>query len=68
LQNQAARLAEAVSVFKLGAGAYQTRPEVSTPRREPAALPKARTGTSPARAIARPVKSKSAGNEDWEEF
>ncbi len=68
LQNQAVKLAEAVSVFKLSAGAYQTRPEAPAPRREPAALPKARTGTSPARAIARPVKSKNAGNEDWEEF
>jgi methyl-accepting chemotaxis protein len=68
MQNQAAKLAEAVSVFKLSAGAYQTRPEATVPRRAPAALPKARTGTSPARAIARPVKSKNAGSEDWEEF
>ncbi|MDO9467025.1 MAG: hypothetical protein Q7J36_06970, partial [Thiobacillus sp.] len=67
LQNQAAKLAEAVSVFKLSAS-YRQRPEPSASRREPAALPKARGGASPARAIARPVKSKNAGNEDWEEF
>ena len=68
MQNQAARLAEAVSVFKLSAGTYPTRPEAMAPRREPVALPQARTGTPQTRAIARPVKRKSAGNENWEEF
>jgi len=66
MQNQAARLAEAVSVFKLSAGTYPTRPEAMAPRREPVALPQADTRPAPA---SRKLAAAGAGNGDeWEEF
>jgi len=71
LNEQAARLAEAVSVFKLEAGAYQARAErpvaksgVVTPVRKPA--PKAAPAVMPTRGR----KLAAAGGDDgeWETF
>jgi methyl-accepting chemotaxis protein len=66
LQDQAAKLTEAVSVFKLE-GSYGVRP---APVRQGAttALPKPKG--APARAMASPKKLAVAGgsNEEWEEF
>ncbi|MBW8306046.1 MAG: chemotaxis protein [Thiobacillus sp.] len=64
LQDQAARLAEAVSVFKLEGAAYSARPA-----RAVTALPKAQPKAMAA-PVARPKKLAAAGggNEEWEEF
>ncbi|MBU1396570.1 MAG: hypothetical protein KKE84_10605, partial [Gammaproteobacteria bacterium] len=66
LQDQAGRLAEAVSVFRLEGMAYSTRPA-----RVAAASPKPRSKAMPA-PVARPKKLAVAGggssNEEWEEF
>jgi methyl-accepting chemotaxis protein-1 (serine sensor receptor) len=63
LQDQAGKLAEAVSVFRLEGGAY--RPQVERPALENRAAAKPR----PARMIAPPKKvAAGGGSEEWEEF
>jgi hypothetical protein len=68
LQDQAAKLADAVSVFKLdGAASVQSAPPVR--QGSVAALPTQRAVS--AAAAARPKKLAAAGgsnNEEWEEF
>jgi len=71
LQDQAAKLAEAVSVFRLEAGVIQA-PAV------PAATPKAvgASRAAPAKALGagrgiatpRKLAAASGGNDEWEEF
>jgi hypothetical protein len=67
LQDQAGKLAEAVSVFRLEGSAYGVRP-LSPSRPAPAALPQ-RKGT-PVRTMASPKKLAVAGggNDEWEAF
>ncbi|MDO9467023.1 MAG: hypothetical protein Q7J36_06960, partial [Thiobacillus sp.] len=67
MQNQAARLAEAVSVFKLSEGGFQSHvAELPAPHRETAALPKAAASRAPA---SKKLAAAGAGNGDeWEEF
>ncbi|MBS1132852.1 MAG: chemotaxis sensory transducer [Proteobacteria bacterium] len=68
LQDQAAKLAEAVSVFKLEGGAYSQRAELPVSSNVVRAIPKFKPKAVPA-PTARPKKLASAGsNEDWEEF
>ncbi|MBW8328113.1 MAG: hypothetical protein K0M48_02835, partial [Thiobacillus sp.] len=73
LQSQAAKLAEAVSVFRLETGAFQVRPELPVLRDVVAQLPnasKARSKTAPV-PVARPKKLAAGGgghNDEWEEF
>jgi methyl-accepting chemotaxis protein len=66
LQDQAAKLTEAVSVFKLE-GAYSVRPAPPLRQGATTALPKPKGA---ARAMASPKKLAVAGgsNEEWEEF
>ncbi len=65
LQDQAGRLAEAVSVFQLEGGAYSRRPApvaATSPKPRPKAMPA---------PVTRPKKLAVAGggsNEEWEEF
>ncbi|MEW5967800.1 MAG: methyl-accepting chemotaxis protein [Pseudomonadota bacterium] len=68
LQDQAAKLAEAVSVFRLEAGGYQTPAVAKKPAARPKAMPAGRA--SSAKALAAPKKSAAAGgsNDEWEEF
>jgi len=67
LQDQAAKLAEAVSVFKLEGGSY--RPQAERPAHRAAAKPMPAPRAAPARTIAAPKKLAAAGgNEEWEEF
>jgi methyl-accepting chemotaxis protein-1 (serine sensor receptor) len=68
LQDQASKLTEAVSVFKLDGASYGTQPAAPTRRTATAALPKQKG--APARAMASPKKLAVAGggNEEWEEF
>jgi uncharacterized phage infection (PIP) family protein YhgE len=70
MQDQADKLAQAVSVFRLQAGAYsppQEYPMLS--EREPE-KPKARLRAAPEKPIASQKKLSVAGNsnEEWEEF
>jgi len=67
LQDQAGKLTEAVSVFKLE-GAYSVRPAPSVRQGSSTALPKPKA--APARTMASPKKLAVAGgsNEEWEEF
>jgi hypothetical protein len=66
LQDQAAKLAEAVSVFKLE-GTYSQRPAAPVGQAASAALPKQKSG--PSKAMAHKTKlAVAGGNEDWEEF
>jgi hypothetical protein len=68
LQDQAAKLAEAVSVFKLEGGAYSQGAELPVSSNVVRAIPKFKPKAVPA-PTARPKKLASAGsNEDWEEF
>ncbi len=69
LQDQAARLADAVSVFRLDGGAYRPRAALPVPKGVMPASPKAGTRAMPAPA-ARPKKLAASGgnNEEWEEF
>ncbi len=68
LQDQAAKLAEAVSVFKLESGAYSTRAELPILKDTVVAMPKSRPRAVPA-PVARPKKIAAAGGSDeWEEF
>ena len=63
LQDQAGKLAEAVSVFRLEGGSY--RPQAERPALENRAAAKPR----PARMIAPPKKvAAGGGSEEWEEF
>ena len=68
LQDQAGKLTEAVSVFKLEGGTYSVRPVSPARQGATAALPRA--NGAPARAMASPKKLAAAGggNEEWEEF
>jgi uncharacterized phage infection (PIP) family protein YhgE len=68
LQEQAGKLAEAVSVFKLDGMAYSARAELPVPSDVVTPLPKrSRASTAPA---AQPKKLAVAGgsNEEWEAF
>jgi methyl-accepting chemotaxis protein len=71
LQDQAGKLAEAVSVFKLESGAYSVRSELPV-LKDVVAKPAARKGGKPVAvpAVARPKKLAVAGggNDEWEEF
>jgi methyl-accepting chemotaxis protein-1 (serine sensor receptor) len=68
LQDQAGKLAEAVSVFKLDGASYGTQPAAPARLAATAALPKQKG--APAGAMASPKKLAVAGggNEEWEEF
>ncbi|HJX57502.1 MAG TPA: methyl-accepting chemotaxis protein, partial [Thiobacillus sp.] len=68
LQDQAGKLTEAVSVFKLEGGAYSVRQASSVRQGATTALPMA--NGAPARAMSSPKKLAAAGggNEEWEEF
>jgi len=69
LQDQAAKLAESVSVFKLDGGSYRPQAERPAHRSQAAAKPKPAPHAASARAIAAPKKLATAGsNEEWEEF
>jgi hypothetical protein len=69
MQDQAAKLAEAVSVFKLDSGAYSTRSALPVLNDVVPASTKAGTRAMPALA-ARPKKLAAGGgnNDEWEEF
>jgi len=69
LQEQAGKLAEAVSVFKLDGMAYRVRAELPVLSDVVTALPKSRPRAAPAPAP-RPKKLAVAGggNEEWEAF
>jgi len=70
LQDQAGKLAEAVSVFRLEGGAYRPQSEQPALDNRAAARPKPAPRAAPARAIASPKKLAVAGggSEEWEEF
>ena len=69
LQDQAAKLAEAVSVFKLDGMAYCARAELPVSGNVVRAIPKFKPKAVPA-PTARPKKLAAGGsnNEEWEEF
>jgi len=69
MQDQAAKLAEAVSVFKLD-GMYSQRAELPVLSDVVTAMPKAKPRLASNKTVARPKKLAAAGgsNEDWEEF
>jgi len=69
LQDQAAKLADAVSVFRLEGGAYRPQERPALGKRE-AEKPKPAPRSAPARAIASSKKLAVAGggSEEWEEF
>ncbi|MDP2110778.1 MAG: hypothetical protein Q8N48_16455, partial [Thiobacillus sp.] len=68
LQDQAGKLIEAVSVFKLEGSSHSARPASPVRQGSTTALPKSKG--APARAMASPKKLAVAGgsNEEWEEF
>jgi hypothetical protein len=70
LQDQAGKLAEAVSVFRLEGGSY--RPQAERPAQGNPAAARARSAprAEPSRAMAAPKKLAVAGggSEEWEEF
>ncbi len=68
LQDQASKLAEAVSVFKLEAGAYSARPERTVRREVVTALPRTQPKAAPVAMTARTKKLAAGGGEEWEEF
>jgi len=69
LQDQAGKLAEAVSVFRLDAGAYRSQAERPVQISSATARPKPAPRPAPARAIASPKKlAVAGGSEEWEEF
>jgi methyl-accepting chemotaxis protein-1 (serine sensor receptor) len=73
LQDQADKLSQAVSVFKLDAAAYSMRPEHPVLRDAVVAMPNARKAkpkAALAKAVGQPRKLAVAGggNEEWEEF
>jgi len=67
LQDQAAKLAEAVSVFKLESGAYSTRAELPILKDVVKPLPKKVRATS-ARAPQPRKLAAVGGGDEWEEF
>ncbi len=72
LQDQAGKLAEAVSVFRLEDGAYSARSEPPVLKTVMTAKPVARkSGKAALASVARPKKLAIAGgssNDEWEEF
>ncbi len=72
LQDQAGKLAEAVSVFRLEDGAYSARSESPVLKTVMTAKPAARkSGKAALASVARPKKLAIAGgssNDEWEEF
>jgi methyl-accepting chemotaxis protein len=69
LQDQAGKLTEAVSVFKLEGGSYRPQAERPAHSSRAAAKPMPARRAAHARAIAAPKKLAAAGgNEEWEEF
>ena len=71
LQDQAAKLAEAVSVFKLesSAQAYSRPAELPISKGNVARLPTAQKSKPRAVPMARPKKlAAGGGNDEWEEF
>ena len=75
LQDQADNLSQAVSVFKLEAGAYGARTESPAKKGVIVAMPnrlndiKTRSKAAPVKTMARPKKIAGGGNsEEWEEF
>ncbi|MBN8762506.1 MAG: hypothetical protein J0J02_09450, partial [Thiobacillus sp.] len=73
LQDQAGKLAEAVSVFRLEGGAYSARAGSPAPKNVVPVKAAVRKGGKPAAVVplARPKKLAVAGggdNEEWEEF
>ncbi|MHB1186614.1 MAG: methyl-accepting chemotaxis protein [Thiobacillus sp.] len=70
LQDQAAKLAEAVSVFRLDAGAYRSQEEQPALGNRVAAMPKPAPRSAPVRQMASPKKLAVVGgsSEEWEEF
>ncbi|MBW8369939.1 MAG: hypothetical protein K0M66_02995, partial [Thiobacillus sp.] len=77
LQNQAGKLAEAVSVFKLNSGAYSARAELPVLRDRVAARPSASPGMNTLKGIKpklalveRPTKRvvAGAGRDEWTAF
>ncbi|MCL4471650.1 MAG: methyl-accepting chemotaxis protein, partial [Gammaproteobacteria bacterium] len=70
LQDQAGRLAEAVSVFRLAEGAYRARPGLPVRKNVVTALPTTRKAQPKAAPAARPKKLAAGGssNDEWEAF
>jgi hypothetical protein len=71
LQDQATKLAEAVSVFKLEAGAYSAPPELPVLSDRVTDLPKSRFKPKAVPAPAPQSKKLAVGggsNDEWEEF
>jgi len=70
LEDQADKLAQAVSVFRLQAGAYSPPPEYPMLSEREPEKPKAALRAAPAKPIASQRKLSVAGNsnEEWEEF
>jgi len=72
LQDQAAKLAQAVSVFKLEGAVYAPRAERAEPvlSHRVAALPRPKAKPAPSTLTARPKKVAAANgaNDEWEEF
>ncbi|CDG84025.1 methyl-accepting chemotaxis protein [Janthinobacterium agaricidamnosum] len=64
MQEQSARLADVVSLFKLDAAVAVASAKVAAPARPQAALVRARTAAAPRKVVA-PAK---AGTDEWEEF
>ena len=70
LQEQASKLAEAVSVFRLESGGYQAPAVAKKPAGKPRPKAMGSAKSSPAKALASPKKSAAASqsNDEWEEF
>ncbi|MDZ7595363.1 MAG: methyl-accepting chemotaxis protein, partial [Thiobacillus sp.] len=70
LQDQAGKLTEAVSVFKMEGGTYRPQAERPASGNRVSAMPKSASRATPGRAMASPKKLAAAGggNEEWEEF
>ncbi|MBW8370279.1 MAG: hypothetical protein K0M66_04785, partial [Thiobacillus sp.] len=69
LQNQAGKLAEAVSVFKLDGGAYSARAELPVLRDRVAALPaKPKAAPAPAARTKKLAATGGSHSDEWEEF
>jgi methyl-accepting chemotaxis protein len=70
LQDQAGKLTEAVSVFKMEGGTYRPQAERPASGNRVSAMPKSASRAAPGRAMASPKKLAAAGggNEEWEEF
>ncbi|MEW6762747.1 MAG: methyl-accepting chemotaxis protein [Pseudomonadota bacterium] len=66
MQEQAARLAEAVSVFRIGADA--AAPVLASPAPAPRPALPARTATAKPAPVRKPAASAKAAEPEWEEF